>query len=559
MLGAVVGDIIGSPYEWNNTDDRFFDLCHTVRGWSGGREVNVHPHYTDDTVMTLAVARWLMQGEERTSSRLIHLMQSMGREYPNSGFPPILKKWIESDNPRAYNSYGNAAAARVSPIGLVADSLPEAISLARLCASVTHSHPEGINGAMAMAQAVWMARHGRSKEDILFAMENDFGYTLSIPNEELRYLLIGSIKEPIIINGEETGNYYYRETGRIDSSCQNTITAALKAFSEGDSFEDVVRRAVALGGDSDTICSMAGAIAEPFYGGVPEKISGLCEKYLDSDLKKVMESFESIGQHKNLRTGQSQRRTEDSFKVVRCGEQRYYVIPSYRKDIIDAVRIRFGADVNIIPPKGVSSLLATLSRHEMTGTYLEPPRPDVRTIFFQNGEFRSSVTFEKPGLPPKEAREASKQSFLEIADFARKTKLELQRSVGYEGEGNIHFANAYFPMIYSERVEIWKGDLYAGGVGIDPLSGLLKIDKGGDFGPMEWDGQRTENVFNSISMDSIKESISRFCLDDGIGIYDAARTLNKETANNDVAHSNDKALLSAISESTNKNRGIKMK
>jgi hypothetical protein len=151
------------------------------------------------------------------------------------------------------------------------------------------------------------------------------------------------------------------------------------------------------------------------------------------------------------------------------------------------------------------------------------------------------------------------QSFLEIADFARKTKLELQRSVGYEGEGSIHFANAYFPVIYSERVEIWKGDLYAGGVGIDPLSGLLKIDKGGDFGPMEWDGQRTENVFNSISLDSIKESISRFCLDDGIGIYDAARTLNKETANNDVVHSNDKALLSAISESTNKNRGIKMK
>ena len=559
MLGAIAGDIIGSPYEWNNTYDRYFDLCHSVRGWFRGREVNFHPHFTDDTVMTLAVAKWLLHDESRSSSKLIQIMQSMGRDFPNAGFPPILKKWIDSDNPRPYNSFGNAAAARVSPIGLIAESLPEAISLARLCASVTHSHEDGINGAMAIAQAVWMAHHGRTKDDIRFAMENDFKYDLSIDTDELKHLLIGSIKEPIVINGEETGEFYYRETGRIDSSCQHTITAAIKAFLEGDSFEDVVRRAVALGGDSDTICSMAGAIAEPFYGGVTEKISELCSKYLDSDLKSIMESFESRGQYKNLRTGQTQKLQDNSFKVIKGNSERWFVIPSYRKDITEAVKEKFGEEVRIIAPKDAKPLLASLSENSKDGTYLEGTLPDIRTLYFQKGEFKTSVSVDGPHMPDRKLRESSRQCFIEIASYAREVKSALQRAAGYFGDGSIHFENAYFPRIFSDKVEIWKGDIYAGGVGIDPLSGLLKIDKGGDFGPMEWDGTRTENIFNSVSLDSSKNSIARYCLDDGIGIYDAARTSNKETANKDIAQAKDQALIKAICSSPKHDAAKKMK
>ena len=154
MLGAVAGDIIGSPYEWNNTQDRYFELCRGTRGWFRGREVNYHPKFTDDTVMTLAVARWLMSDPDRNRSNLIRIMQSMGREYIDSGFAPMFKRWILSENPRPNNSYGNGAAMRVSPVAMVAESLPEAINLARLTAEVSHSHPEGIKGAEAMAQAV---------------------------------------------------------------------------------------------------------------------------------------------------------------------------------------------------------------------------------------------------------------------------------------------------------------------------------------------------------------------------------------------------------------------
>lgn len=553
MLGAVAGDIIGSPYEWNNTHDRYFELCRGTRGWFRGREVTFHPKFTDDSVMTLAIARWLMSDPDRNSSDLIRIMQSMGREYIDRGFAPMLKRWIESENPHPNNSYGNGAAMRVSPVGMVAESLPEAINLARLTAGVSHSHPEGIKGAEAMAQAVWMARHGRSKDDIMFAMSHDFGYDLTMPEDEMMSLLAGCVKEPILVNGEDTGEYYFRETGKIDSSCQNTVPAAVRAFLAGDSFEDTVRRAIAYGGDSDTIASMAGAIAAPFYGGVPEKISGMCNVYLNSELRSLMQSFENICmEHRSAHPIKIEHKRDDSFRIIRHGEDKIYVAPSYRKDLIGALKERFGDDIKIIKPSEMNEVLSRLSAQSNDGTYLENPLPDVRALYFQDGEFRTTTTMTGDTMPPIKDRQESRRKFLEIHDYAQAVKNKLQSTCGYDGSGSIHFANAYFPRIFSERVEIWKGDVFAGSVGIDPSSGLLKINQGGDFGPMEWYGDRTESVFNSISMDSIKESIGRYCIDEGIGIFDKNRTSNVQTANNDVSASKDARLLSALEQPSSK-------
>lgn len=550
MLGAVAGDIIGSPYEWNNTQDRFFELCRGTRGWFRGREVTYHPKFTDDSVMTLAVARWLMNDPDRKASHLIQVMQSMGREYINSGFAPMFKRWLLSDDPRPNNSYGNGAAMRVSPVAMVADSLPEAINLARMTAEVSHSHPEGIKGAEAMAQAVWMARHGRSKDDIRFAISNDFGYDLAMPENEMVSLLAGCVKEPIIINGEDSGQFYFRETGKIDSSCQNTVPAAVRAFLEGDSFEDTVRRAVAYGGDSDTIASMAGAIAAPFYGGVPEKISGMCNVYLNSELRSLMQSFEHICmEHRSSHPIKVEHKRDDSFRIVRSGERKFYVVPSYRKDIIEALQARFGESIEIIKPSQVNELMRELSKQTQDGTYIENPRPDVRTVYFQDGQFRTSATMTGDSLPPQSLREECKREFLQIYDYAKEAKQKLQQACGYNGNGSIHFANAYYPEVFSDKVEIWKGDVFAGSVGIDPQSGLLKINQGGDFGPMEWYGERTDSVFNSVTLDNILQSIGRYCLDEGIGIFDKNRTSNLEVASNDVVKSKDPVLNEAISAS----------
>lgn len=559
MLGAVAGDIIGSPYEWNNTQDRYFELCRGTRGWFRGREVNYHPKFTDDTVMTLGVARWLMSDPDRNRSNLIRIMQSMGREYIDSGFAPMFKRWILSDDPRPNNSYGNGAAMRVSPVAMVAESLPEAINLARLTAEVSHSHPEGIKGAEAMAQAVWMARHGRSKEDIRFAMSNDFGYDLSMPENEMVSLLAGCVKEPIIVNGMETEEFYFRETGKIDSSCQNTVPAAIRAFLEGDSFEDTVRRAVAYGGDSDTIASMAGAIAAPFHGGVPEKISGMCNVYLDSNLRSLMQSFENIClEQRSSHPIKVEHKRDDSFKIIRHGDEKIYVVPSYRKDLIEALKARFGEDITMIKPSEMAQTISRLSAQTKDGTFLENPLPDVRTVYFQEGQFRTSATMTGESLPPQSLREECKREFLQIHDYALEVKRKLQQSCGYHGDGSIHFANAYYPEVFSDKVEIWKGDVFAGSVGIDPQSGLLKINQGGDFGPMEWYGERTESVFNSVSLENILQSIGRYCLDEGIGIFDKSRTSNIEVATNDVVRSKDPVLSEAIT-ATQQNKQSSLK
>lgn len=205
----------------------------------------------------------------------------------------------------------------------------------------------------------------------------------------------------------------------------------------------------------------------------------------------------------------------------------------------------------------MAQTISKLSAQAKDGTYLEDPLPDVRTIYFQDGEFRTSYTMQGDGLPPESVRKESRKDFLEIHDYAEGVKRKLQSACGYDGDGSIHFANAYFPRIFSERVEIWKGDIFAGSVGLDPSNGLLKINQGGDFGPMEWFGERTDSVFNSVSIDSIKESIGRYCLDEGIGICDTNRTLNIETANRDVAGSKDTRLIESIDNNTTRQQSMK--
>lgn len=544
MLGAIAGDIIGSPFEWNNTDDRYFDLCHSTRGWYRGREVSYHPKFTDDTVMTLAVARWLMQDKDRQSSNLIKIMCEMGRQYPDRGFGPMFRKWFEGDDHRPTNSFGNGCAMRVSPIGLVADDLPEALNLAKQAAEVSHSHPEGVKGAQAIAQAVWMARHGRTKDDIKFATEQEFGYNLDQDENELRQILQGCVKEPMIVNGEETGEFYFRQTGKFNSSCQDTVPAAIMAFLKGDSFEDVVRRAVAMGGDSDTIASMAGAIAEPFYGGVPEKIRGLCDAYLTPDLRNMMETFERVMIRKEIRTGKIDKGLDDMFKVIKIGNDKTaYIVSGYKKDIIDALKQKFGQDIIVIGPRKETEWLNENYQYEQKGgTYLMPPLVDARVVFYKDGVFHSPTTYPFPNGASMDERQRAFNDFQKMKEYAREVKSRLQSLAGYSGSGSIHFATAYFPVIYNSGIEVWKGDTFAGSIGISPMTGLLKITEGGDFGPHEWGEDRCFNALWGISLDAFKEDLSHCCLDEGIGLGDKSLFLNIDRINDDMAHCKDPLL-----------------
>jgi ADP-ribosylglycohydrolase len=254
MLGALVGDIIGSVYEFRNTKSTDFEL------FCGAS------NYTDDSVMTLAVAKWLLEDKAHTIHYLIYCMQELGNNHPYAGYGGRFAGWLCEEKPQPYNSWGNGAGMRVSPVGLYAKTLDEALALAAITASVSHNHPEGVKGAQAIATSVFLSKQGKSKKEIKEYVEQMFGYNL--------YRSIAEIRP----------NYSF------DVSCQGSVPEAIIAFLEGNSFEEVIRLAISIGGDSDTIGAMAGAIAACRYP-ISEDIAERCDSILTEDLREIKNKF----------------------------------------------------------------------------------------------------------------------------------------------------------------------------------------------------------------------------------------------------------------------------
>ncbi len=262
MFGAIFGDIVGSPYEFpgNNIKTKHFPLfseCSRI---------------TDDTVMTLAVADAFLEtgySTEELSIRetLIRSMQAFGRAHPDAGYGARFADWLRSPRPQPNNSFGNGSAMRVSSVGWLFHDLAKVRQMARLSADVSHNHPEGIKGAEAVASAIFLARTGASKDEIRAHIEQKFRYDLSRTIDSIRL------------------SYQYGVT------CAETVPEAIMAFLEGQDFEDVIRTAVSLGGDSDTIAAIAGSMAEAFFG-VPDHLKKKCYDYLTEDLAAVLRAFE---------------------------------------------------------------------------------------------------------------------------------------------------------------------------------------------------------------------------------------------------------------------------
>lgn len=263
MYGAILGDIIGSPYEFDRGDKtKEFPLFSR------------RSTYTDDSVMTLAVADAFLltrPDAEDTAIReqLIRSMQAFGKEYPYAGYGGMFRRWLRAKDPQPYGSYGNGSAMRVSSAAWLFDDLDTVRRMARLSAEVSHNHPEGIKGAEATASAIFLARTGSTKEEIKSYIEENFQYNFSRTCDEIR------------------PRYHHVE------SCQETVPEAITAFLEGESFEDVIRTAVSLGGDCDTLTCIAGSMAEAFYG-VPEELKAECQKRLPGDLLEVLQRFDCV-------------------------------------------------------------------------------------------------------------------------------------------------------------------------------------------------------------------------------------------------------------------------
>lgn len=257
MLGAIAGDMIGSVFEahWRRIKRKEFDLF------------SQKSKFTDDTVLAIAVADALLHQKE-----YVHTIKDYYRRYPKAGYGKTFRGWGASDSLEPYHSWGNGSAMRVSAVGFAFDDLETVLQEAERSAAVTHNHPEGIKGAQATAAAIYLGRQGRSKTEIKTYIEGTFGYDLSLTLEEIR------------------------PQYQFDSSCQGSVPQAITAFLESVNFEDAIRNAVSLGGDSDTQACIAGGIAQGFYGEVPDQIAQETWKRLDADLQQVVKAFKAIYQ-----------------------------------------------------------------------------------------------------------------------------------------------------------------------------------------------------------------------------------------------------------------------
>ncbi len=251
MLGAIAGDIIGSVYERHSTKRMDFPLFDR------------YSTFTDDTTMTIAVADAILTGADYAEK-----FREWFRLYPDRGYGPGFRRWAASDRMGPRHSMGNGAAMRVSPIGWAFDSLEEVLNEARKSAEPTHGHPEGIKGARAIAACIYMARKGSPKPEIKEYIISTFGYRLDETTDEIR-------------------KYY-----RFDATCPGSVPQAITAFLESEDLEDAIRKAISIGGDSDTIACMAGGIAEAYYSGVPAPIAERVLSMLPADMVDVVRAFD---------------------------------------------------------------------------------------------------------------------------------------------------------------------------------------------------------------------------------------------------------------------------
>jgi ADP-ribosylglycohydrolase len=250
MLGAIAGDIIGSAYEWDNCRNKNFPLFSRKSD------------FTDDTVMTIATADVIIKHGDYAKA-----YKEYGRAYPGRGYGGRFGWWLGSKDSKPYNSYGNGSAMRVSPVGYAFDTLEEVLEEAKRSAEVTHNHPEGIKGAQAAAAAIFLARTGKGKEEIKEYIEGTFHYNLSRKLDDIR------------------PEYEFDET------CQGSVPEAIMSFLESENFEDAIRNAISIGGDSDTIACITGGIAEAYYGGVPREIAEKVMQILDERFNRVLKQF----------------------------------------------------------------------------------------------------------------------------------------------------------------------------------------------------------------------------------------------------------------------------
>lgn len=518
MIGSIAGDIIGSPYRhdnlatpadfvgWNLFDDSRIVLFKDKKGNSVGYDKVRH--------MTRKEASQLSMSEKSHKAFMSNDVSDM---LCVAGY--LLNKDEGAVRP---DTLADAVAIAVA-CGEYARTVDEAIYLAQLLISSNQLPSHALKGGMACAQAIWLASHGTKIEEVRNIL-NAGGVVDFYTREETCMLLRGMLKKG------DNGKMVLGD-GNVCTNPMVALSAAISCVQISESYEEAVRRAVALGGDSCQVGRLAGAFAEYAFG-VPSKIRYEAEAYMSAEQKEFVDVFESRSQSSAERKSDKQA-LDNTLYVIRQGQKTsIYVIPEDRKDMEDAARKvckSLGLDFLSIRPDELHDTMDRLSRQhdengkELSGTYIQHERPELFRLWLQGGQIRSSSTRDAQQdeikLPSLVTRAEERNSFEDLKSYADEIRKELQISAGYDGDGKVHFAEAFYPEVYSRSIDLMQGDILRGRVRLDD-KGEISVDTNVSTGRST--GEYLQGVLDSMDIfhrndgvAEIKQKLNEFCLDYG--------------------------------------------
>lgn len=514
LKGTVYGDLVGAPYMIENTYNRYFDLGESRRAYSRGRVRSFFPEATEVSHGAAAVVNWLTT--YRDSPTVENLQRCLKRQFdahPRGGWTEPTRLFLTSGMSRPSGTPDWSAVTRAVPIAaFFKDDLFRALELAEACVRATCTDKETARTAQALTHAIHMALDGSIAAEIFTTMEMQYGLNLSRLEEDVRAQLRGEIREQVVMLGTPVEGAYrwVAPPSPAPPSARTVTEAALRAVVRSDSWEDAVRRAVAFGGPSNAVAGIAGGVAEALYGEVTPSVIGKLFTHVPLDISRQLDGLERgpsvrVDRERNPYSSIG----KDAVTVISLGAgDTVYVVPDGRKDLEDLLHRTF-PKVATIPPSEMSRFLDGF-KETRQGTYAYGPRPEIRTLYVQDGvRLVSPSQYVAPGMPPLQERKRHLKEFLSLRDWCIERQKEMNVLAGNPGAGQIHYGNAYHMWIGGRRIDFMMGDELAGRISLDGR-GLLKVELG-EYRDVSLDARfenYREQAWASRSLFGIPESTS---------------------------------------------------
>lgn len=562
--GLVYGDIIGAPFSKSGTANRYFDLGQSRNVYYRGRVRTFHPQSGEPSFASSAVMRWMTsEKDELSEDNLRTSLRKLHDQHPRADWSEVTTASLSSPDEGRSATPDWAPLTRVSPLALLdKDDLGTVLLATERCVNATCRNKESMESAKAIVEAQWLSLKGEDRQSIRKVMEEKYGFDFNRPEEDLTAQLQGKVLEPIEMLGVQTGAFRYVDPENpSEPSARIVAEAALRSALLSDGWEDAVRRSVALQGPSSAIGSITGAIAECLYGHVTPTVEGRLVNIVPLDLKDQMDRLQEKGR-RPLRVTERERngilndRVDVIFMGIGPSSRTAYVVPEGRNDIQTALDIKFGGDRNlytVLKPDEVQRYISDNTPSKVDGTHVISPTPEQGCLYLQKGRLVSESEYVAPGFPSLQERRRNREAFRSLLTYTMQVQSELNNASGYSGDGQVHYENAYHPVITRNRIEFRRGDSFEGAVFLNG-QGLLAVEFGdmheispdadvSEYKNAEWCRRTILSRADAVNplgrVQQIKESIGRFILDEGAGLDYEPDVLNMDVAGDDISASTD--------------------